>query len=107
MAARTNNMSNTLLIVVVVILCAIFMANSWVSYEIEETKKITTPANPTTQKMRLNNALRTSSQTNDQSTFLDTSELMSEPDNELSATPKKKRQKIIYEIPLDDVNLVQ
>lgn len=107
MASRTNNLSNTLLIVVVVIMCVIFMANSWVTHEIEETKKITTPANPTTQTMRLKNALRNNSQTNDQSAFLDSNELMSESGNELSETSKKKRQKIIYEIPLDDVNLVQ
>ena len=36
MSSKMNNSSNTLLIAIVIILCIIFMANSWVSNEIEE-----------------------------------------------------------------------
>lgn len=107
MSSKTNNMSNTLLIAIVVILCIIFMANSWVSNEIEETKKITTPAIPTVQTTRLNNALRNNSHANDESDETDYEAETGSKGEINSSVPKKKRQKIIYEIPLDDVNLVQ
>ena len=103
MRSSSNNLTNTLLIVVVIIGCVIFMANSWVSGEIENTQKITAPANinQSFHKKPRNNSLANEGST------VNSNGMSSNSENELSAVPKQKRQKIIYEIPLDDVNLLQ
>lgn len=107
MASKTNNTSNTLLIAIVVVLCIIFMANSWVSGEIEGSQKITAPATVSTQPTRLNNALRNKNLAQTESALTDEDQEIQAEQIGSSPAPKKKRQKIIYEIPLDDVNLVQ
>ncbi len=103
MKSQSNNIGNTLLIIVVMTGCIIFMANTWVSSEMEDTRKITAPANPL-QTAQLSKPPRNNSRIQDESD-MDFDAPKSE--NKFAAAPKKKRQKIIYEIPLDDVNLVQ
>ena len=107
MAAKKNNAINTLVIIIVVILCVIFMANSWVSSEIEQSN-VLSPA--TAQGPVSSHKLsRIEPKTADNSHIRH--QTPSDPSSveAVGATPKKKkkRQKIIYEIPLDDVNLVQ
>lgn len=107
MAKKQNNAINTLVIIIVIVLCVIFMANSWVSSEIEQSNVIlpvTNQAPVSSHKLsriepKAADNLHIRHQTSADSSSVEAS----------ATTPKrkKKREKIIYEIPLDDVNLVQ
>lgn len=99
----SNNASNALLMIAVIMLCMIFMANAWVSHEIEETKKIGTPAAPAASLSPRRNLLA-----HDRSAYARSDPLSETSSQEVASYQKtQKRKKIIYEIPLDDVNLVQ
>lgn len=100
---KNHNASSSLLMIAVVMLCMIFMANSWVSNEIEETHKIGVPApSPSSNSPRRNMLAY------DRSGYVRSTPQTEAPSMEGESYRKsKKRKKIIYEIPLDDVNLLQ
>jgi len=105
MSAKKSNTINTLVVIIVVILCVIFMANTWVSSEIEQTQAISVSASPISSKKVSHNRNVTGVMSD-----MDEYSYDENGDTSLSSTSgksRKKRQKIIYEIPLDDVNLVQ
>lgn len=100
---KSHNASSALLMIAVVMLCMIFMANAWVSHEIEETQKIGAPATPAASLSPRRNMLA-----QDRSGYTRSGPLSETSSDEVTSYKKtKKRQKIIYEIPLDDVHLVQ
>ncbi|MBZ0166645.1 MAG: hypothetical protein K8I00_07535 [Candidatus Omnitrophica bacterium] len=101
---KSPNMSSAALTVVIVLLCMIFMANTWVSHEIEETQKISYPNNP----HQPQNSLRNNRLAQGRSDYTRSgAHAMASLEEVGKIKPTKKREKIIYEIPLDDVNLVQ
>ncbi len=105
MSAKANKTLNTLVVLVVMIFAGIILANGWVASEMEQTQAITTPASPISTITAQKQVARSTDFADlEVSENLETSDV-SQPTQ--SKTKRKKRQKIIYEIPLDDVNLVQ
>lgn len=101
---KSANLSSAAFTVVIILLCMIFMANTWVSHEIEETQKISYPNNP----QQPQNSLRNNRLAQGRSDFTRSgAHAMASFEEAGKIKTPKKREKIIYEIPLDDVNLVQ